>query len=74
MRRLQPGEASLTLHAVPLHDGESRTAKGNLAGLPTGAPLTTLSLQATLRKPSTGDLLAPSNGGSCQDIGGPISE
>ncbi len=38
------GKASLTLHAVPLHDGESRTARGNLAGLPAGAPLTTLSL------------------------------
>jgi len=66
------GKAGVTLHAVPLHDGESRTARGNIAGLPSGAPLTTLGLQATLKNPSTGELLAQPNGGSCKVMGGII--
>ena len=53
-----------------LHDSESRTARGSIAGLPSGAPLTTLGLQATLRNSSTGELLAPTNGGSCKVMGG----
>lgn len=65
------GKASVTLYAVPLHNGESRTGKGSLSGLPYGAPLTTLSLQATL-KDTSGQVLAPANGGSCKATGGTI--
>ena len=66
------GKAGVSLHAVPLHDGESRTARASIAGLPSGAPLTTLGLQATLKNHSTGELLAPTNGGSCKVLGGTI--
>jgi hypothetical protein len=66
------GKAGVPLHAVPLHDGESRTARGSISGLPSGAPLTTLGLQATLKNSSTGELLAPTNGGSCKVMGGII--
>jgi hypothetical protein len=65
------GKASVTLHTVPLNNGESRTGKGSLAGLPYGAPLTTLSLQATLKN-LAGQVLAPANGGSCKATGGTI--
>jgi hypothetical protein len=65
------GKGGVTLHAVPLHDGESRTARGSIADLPSGAPLTTLGLQATLSKSSTGEVLA-TNGGSCKVLGGII--
>ena len=64
------GNASVMLPLVPLADGESRTASGSL-GLADGAALTTLALQAALRN-STGELLAPANGGSCKATGGPI--
>jgi hypothetical protein len=65
------GKPSVTLHAVPLANGTSRTARGVL-GLQAGASLATLGLQVALRDPSTGVLLAPLNGGSCKESGGPV--
>jgi len=67
------GKANVTLAPVPLADGQSRTALGVL-GLAAGAPLTKLALQAVLRDSSTGVLLAPANGGSCEARGGPVVE
>jgi hypothetical protein len=58
------GQSSITLQSVPLSNGSSRTALASLT-LPTGAPVTTLALQATLVNAATGAQLAPSNGGSC---------
>ncbi len=65
------GKPSVTLHTVTLANGASRTAVGNLE-LPQGTSLTTLALNAALRNPSTGVLLAPANGGSCEMAGPPI--
>jgi hypothetical protein len=65
------GKPSVTLAAVPLANGQSRTALGDLQ-LADGTPLTTLALQATLRNPSNGQLLAPPNGGSCKLPGPPV--
>ena len=64
------GKASVPLHQLVLHDGDSRAARASIVGLPSGAPLTTLSLQATLKSLTTGELLAPANGGSCKVLGG----
>jgi hypothetical protein len=66
------GKSGVTLAAAPLHDGESRTAKASISGLPSKAPATTLGLQATLRDSSTGEALAPSNGGSCKVSNGVV--
>jgi hypothetical protein len=65
------GKASVALRSVPLANGESRAARGNF-DLVNGAPVLTLALQAALRNPSSGELLAPLNGGSCLAKGGPI--
>jgi hypothetical protein len=65
------GKASVALRSVPLANGELRAARGNF-DLVNGAPVLTLALQAALRNPSSGELLAPLNGGSCLAKGGPI--
>jgi hypothetical protein len=66
------GKAAVTLHSVPLANGQSRTAHGNLS-LPSGTSQTALNLQTTLRSSTTGAVLAPVNGGSCKATGaGPV--
>lgn len=65
------GKASVTLHAVPLANGESRTARGTF-DLANGAPDLKLDLRVTLKNPSNGAVLAPQNGGSCMAYGGPV--